>query len=114
MQLAKNIKKLRKELGWTQAELAEKANLAPVQLGRYENEKSIPTIEILVKLAEAMNSSIDFLVFGQTEERANQQIQDQELLTLFSSVEKLENEDKKVVKVLIDALVTKRKLQAIA
>ena len=114
MQLASNIKRLRKKLGWTQAELAQKADLAPVQFGRYENGKSVPTIEVLIKLATALDSTIDFLVFGHTAEQAVKQIQDQELLKLFSSVEELESEDKKVVKILIDALITKRKLQKLA
>ena len=39
MQLADNIKQIRKERGWTQSELAEKAGLASVQIGRYENGK---------------------------------------------------------------------------
>jgi transcriptional regulator with XRE-family HTH domain len=114
MQLAENIKQTRKEYGWTQAELAEKAGLASVQVGRYENGKSMPTIEILMKIDDALNISIDFLVNGATGEQANQHIQDKELLSLFSSVEELEKEDKNVIKVLIDALITKRKLQKIA
>lgn len=114
MQLANNIKQLRKEYGWTQADLAEKAGLASVQVGRYENGKAIPTVEVLVKLAEALNTTIDFLVNGTTTEQANQHIQDKELLNLFTSVEELEREDKNIIKVLIDALVTKRKLQRIA
>jgi transcriptional regulator with XRE-family HTH domain len=114
MQLAENIKQIRKERSWTQAELAEKAGLASVQVGRYENGKSIPTIEILSKIADALNVSIDFLVNGTAEAQAIQHIQDKELLKLFASVEELEKEDKSVVKMLIDAFITKRKLQKIA
>jgi transcriptional regulator with XRE-family HTH domain len=114
MKISSHIKELRKALGWTQTELANKAGLAYAQVGRYENKKSVPTIEVLVKLANALNTTTDYLINGATGEQASQHIKDIELLHLFSSVDELEQEDKNIVKVFLDALVTKRKLQKIA
>ncbi|NQZ75662.1 MAG: hypothetical protein HRT61_06055 [Ekhidna sp.] len=51
---------------------------------------------------------------GSTDEMANSQLQDKELLNLFRSVEQPGNEDKQMIKTFLDALVTKRKVQAMA
>lgn len=39
---------------------------------------------------------------------------DRELLDLFAAVEELDDQDQKMVKTFIDALVTKRRVQALA
>lgn len=56
------IKSLREDFGYTQQELADKLNGAKSTIAMYENETRKPSLEILVKLSEIFNCSIDYLL----------------------------------------------------
>ena len=56
------IKTLREELGMTQQELADKINGAKSTVAMYENESRKPSLEILIKLSEIFNCSIDYIL----------------------------------------------------
>ncbi|HOZ30092.1 MAG TPA: hypothetical protein PLL66_04175 [Bacteroidales bacterium] len=66
------------------------------------------------KLADAFNTSIDFLVYGNTEQKAQQSIKDNELLAQFKAVEELDSKDKSTIKDIIDAFIKRSKLNQIA
>jgi transcriptional regulator with XRE-family HTH domain len=50
--LAKGLKTLRAEAGWSQTELAEKIDSDGRQVSRYENGRITPSLEALVRIAE--------------------------------------------------------------
>nr|DAI01307.1 MAG TPA: helix-turn-helix domain protein [Bacteriophage sp.] len=56
------IKTLREEFGYTQQDLANKLNSSKSVIGLYENETRKPSLEILLKLSEVFNCSIDYLL----------------------------------------------------
>ena len=56
------IKKLREEFQMTQQELADKLNGAKSTIAMYENETRKPSMEVLIKLSEIFNCSIDYLL----------------------------------------------------
>ena len=56
------IKKLREEFGYTQQDLANKLNGSKSVIGLYENEMRKPSLEILVKLSEILDCSIDYIL----------------------------------------------------
>ncbi len=56
------IKKLREEFHMTQQELADKLNGAKSTVAMYENETRKPSMEVLIKLSEIFNCSIDYLL----------------------------------------------------
>jgi transcriptional regulator with XRE-family HTH domain len=61
--LARKLKELRKQKGWSQQKLAEKAGLSfnaitKIEQGRAEH----PTLKTLIKLADVFGMSIDELV----------------------------------------------------
>lgn len=85
-----------------------------VQIGRYEKRGAMPSADVLAKLADALNTTTDYLMNGNTNEVASKQIQDKELLNLFKSVDRLEDKDKDMIKTFLDALVTKRQVQQLA
>ena len=63
-QLGKNIKKLRKRFGLTQAQVAKKANIHVNFFARIERGEENPTYETLEKLAKALKAkSSEFLPF---------------------------------------------------
>jgi len=112
--VGERIKDLRGKLDLTQSDLAEKVGITYVQIGRYEKRGATPSADVLAKIADALNTTSDYLMNGNTGEVASKNITDKELLTLFKAVEQLGPEDKNMIKTFIDALVTKRKVQGLA
>ena len=58
----KRLKELRKENGYTIESFAEVVGIAKSTLGYYENEKRLPDIEILTRIADALNVNADYLL----------------------------------------------------
>lgn len=64
--IGENIKKIRKEKGYSQKQLAEKLGTTPQNLAQYENGKRLPKLETLEKIANALDcevSDIDENIF---------------------------------------------------
>jgi len=57
----KRIKQLRNELGMTQTELSVKSGIRQGTIARYENERIEPTLTALKALADALNTTIDYI-----------------------------------------------------
>jgi hypothetical protein len=53
----------------------------------------------------------DFLTNGTSDDMADSSLTDMELLNQFKTIERLSETDKNVVKVLLDAFITKNKLK---
>ncbi len=58
----KNIKKLRKERGLTLSNLADKMGSDYQQLSRVERGKSRLTVDLLMRMAEALDTPVDQLI----------------------------------------------------
>jgi transcriptional regulator with XRE-family HTH domain len=114
MSIGERIKELRTAKKLTQSELAQMVGLSYIQVGRYETGKSAPSADVLNKLAEALGTTNDFLMNGGDDEVVSAQLTDKELLNQFKEVEKLNQEDKHLVKTFIDAFLTKRHIQKLA
>lgn len=110
MSVGKRIKQLRKEADLTQQQLADKVGLTYIQIGRYGTGKSNPSADVLQKISAVLNTTTDFLMVGGNE----LQLTDKELLKQFKEVEKLNSDDKHLIKTFIDAFITKRKIQTLA
>lgn len=52
----------REAKGLTQDDLADRANLGQSQLNRYENSKSEPTLDVVIRLAEVLDVSVEWLL----------------------------------------------------
>ncbi|WP_270245339.1 helix-turn-helix domain-containing protein [Lactococcus lactis] len=66
---AEQLKTLRRIKGLTQKELAEKVGVKQNSYSDWENGKSEPNIEMLVRLAECFDVSIDFLIGRQNQRK---------------------------------------------
>lgn len=62
MTFPERLKMLRDDKGFTQQQLAEVLNITVSSVSHYENGSRQPSIEILIRLADVMNVSIDYLV----------------------------------------------------
>lgn len=57
-----NISSYRKQIGWTQVELAEKLNYSDKAVSKWERGESIPDVLILANLAEQMGITVNDLL----------------------------------------------------
>jgi transcriptional regulator with XRE-family HTH domain len=62
--IAKNIRHLRDLKKFTQQELADKLNITKARLGSYEESRSEPPVEMLIKFSNYFHISIDALLRG--------------------------------------------------
>jgi len=81
------------------------------QIGRYEEKGANPSANIMAKLANALGVSSDFLMNDTSDELATNSLTDKELLNQFKAIENMKEEDKSVIKTLIDTFITKKKIQ---
>ncbi len=66
------LKKRRKALGLTQAQMFEKTGIAPGYVSYIENGRANPTIDMMVKLAETVGLEIWDMLRPDSEPRAKQ------------------------------------------
>ena len=59
---ADNFKALRKDRKWSQLELAERLNISKSSVNMYERGEREPNSEMLIKIADLFDVSIDFLI----------------------------------------------------
>lgn len=59
---SERLKQLRQEKGITQATLALQLNIAKTTLASYEQGKNEPSLQMLIKIAEYFNVSLDYLL----------------------------------------------------
>ncbi len=55
--------------------------------------------------------SLDYLVDGATDDVARATFEDRDLLRQFQELQTLDEDDKRIIKTLIDAFLAKRKIQ---
>ena len=65
------IAALRRNAGMTQKELAQHIHVSASAIGMYEQGRRLPTVPILVSLAEVFDVTIDYLVTGKPCELKN-------------------------------------------
>ena len=64
IEIGKRIAKRRKELGLRQADVCERAEINDKYLSCIERAKSIPSLDVVLKLAEALETTPDCFLVG--------------------------------------------------
>lgn len=83
------LKKVRQEYNLTQEEFANKINSSRSNIANYENNKNMPSVEILIKISETFNCSIDYLLGKSKYRNYSDLIHKQEIK---NRIEELENQ----------------------
>jgi transcriptional regulator with XRE-family HTH domain len=102
----------RRAASLTQAELANKADVHISHVQRIEAGTSQPTVEILKRLAQALQISLDQLVFDQPTEAAQRRLSDSELIEQFAAIESFSERDKQAIKTILHAMIVKQRVEA--
>lgn len=88
-----NIKRIRKEAGVSQQELAERCEISKSQISRLESgEQTNPQIQTIVAIATALGASLEEIVYGESAET---------MTYMSKAIEELPEEDKAALKKLI-------------
>ena len=102
------LKSLRNERGVSQEAFASKIGVHVTNLSKYERNLSIPSLEVAKRMADVLDVSLDKLAHG--ENKAQNTIEDTDLLSLFNKAQKLSDNQKQTVKDLLSAFVLKADL----
>ena len=97
------LKKLRKNLGYSQYALADKVGSSRRVIRYYECEATRPPADLLPQLAEALQVSVNVLL-GTEEPKTDQRTVDAKF---WPKWEKLTDEERKVVTKMVDTLLNK-------
>lgn len=106
MEFSERLKELRKGAHLTQVELAGKLGIVQSSYADWERGKKKPTQENLVKIAQILNVSVDYLV-GNSEEKSDE-LDNIELLFRMNSKD-LTDEEKAVFKKELIEFMEERK-----
>ncbi|MEN8233050.1 MAG: helix-turn-helix transcriptional regulator [Thermodesulfobacteriota bacterium] len=110
---SKKLKLARQQKGFTQGQLARRVGSDSQRISKYERGVMVPTTPILIKIANALEVSLDYLLLD-AEDKAVSKIQDATLLSQFTQIESLTEEDKFLIKGLLDAFIKKSKFEMLA
>lgn len=112
--LGERLKKLRQERDWSQAELAQRLGIHQKQISGYERGVHVPATELLIRMAELFNVSLDYLAFDNREEVRRIQVADRELLLKLQEIDQLSETDKATVKAVLDTFIKLHRFQRLA
>jgi len=111
MDFKERLKQARTKKGLSQGKLASAISVHVTNISRYERGENMPTSEVLSKLANALDTTVDFLMSGSLNDLADTQINDKELLSQFKRAEHLPKEKKKLVKEFLESFLLSDELQ---
>ncbi len=98
MHLHENLKRIRKDKGLNQEQLAERSGISKGQLSKLETgEQSNPVLQTVVALSAALGVSIEELVFGEGGPN--------EMQYLLNAIEKMPKDKQRTIKELIVAFI---------
>ena len=107
MEFSERLKDLRKQAGLTQVGVAEKLGISQPAYASWERGVKKPTQDNLVKIAQILNVSVDYLV-GNSEERIDE-LDNIELLFRMNSKGLTEEEKEIFKKELIEFMEERKK-----
>jgi len=102
MSFSRRLAKIRKDKKMTQQQMADLIGIHVSQIKRYESGDTQPSLEVLRKIALALNISADLLLFD-TEERDPSG----DLKMQFEALEQFSDDEKRIAKELLDSLILK-------
>lgn len=96
------LRDCRKNKGLSQSELARILNTNHSVIGKYERDDVKPSIDVVKKLAEVLNTTVAFLL-GEAE--SDQLFKDPEMLKRLKEINAMPEEDRKCVLYNLDAVL---------
>ena len=108
MPLDKNLLQLRKSRGFTQEQMADITGLHINSVKAYEAGRSMPSAEVIKKVALAFSVTTDELIFDKHERAPNQNLQ-----LAFEAVSNMGEEDQQTIMSLIEGMILKHQAKTL-
>ncbi|MDE7336550.1 MAG: helix-turn-helix domain-containing protein [Clostridia bacterium] len=105
--IGENIKNIRKSLGKTQTEIAQLGGFTQGLYAKWENNLALPGAENLIKLAECLECSVDYILGRESEDNIVI-INNKQKSEIEELYEKLDRQNKIMVLGYITALLQKQ------
>ena len=86
--LGARIAMLRREAGYSQAELAKHLGISASAVGMYEQGRREPAVDILVAMARIFGVTTDYLLTGKPAEPEDRQIAERAVMHVLGDAEK--------------------------
>jgi transcriptional regulator with XRE-family HTH domain len=109
MSFSRRLASIRKSKGLTQQQMADTIGIHVSQIKRYESGDTQPSLEVLRKIALALSISADLLLFDEDERGPSD-----EFRMRFEALGHFSQEEKRVVKELLDSLILKHTANRLA
>ena len=100
---------LRKQKGLTQQALSDLTGIHLTQIRRYEGGVTLPTFEMLRKLAVTLNVPADVLLFDDGERGPADDLRFQ-----FEAIQRLDPDERESLKTVIDGVITRHEVRRLA
>ncbi|MCP4162095.1 MAG: helix-turn-helix transcriptional regulator [Deltaproteobacteria bacterium] len=113
MTFGKKLRQLRKEKEWSQDELSARIGIDGRHISRYENGKFMPSADVIVKIAQAFNVSIDYLLFEDSP-KAPLKYKNRDLIEKVKSLDNISDKDNETLLNIIDAISARNQLKTLA
>jgi transcriptional regulator with XRE-family HTH domain len=110
---AERLRLLRLARGLKQNRLAELLGIPARSYNRWERGTYVPHVEMLVKLADILQVSMDELI-GRTDSTSEPVIRNPELHELVQQVDQLPDFEQQTAVVMLDGLVKKHQMERLA
>src|SRR5690554_4874343 len=100
MSFGQRMVQIRKEKNMSQEQLSKALGATSTTIGRYERDEVKPSIEMAVKIAEALDVSLDYITV-----RSQNDLKDKKMIERFNSILSLQEKDKECILFAIDGLL---------
>jgi len=111
MGIGERIASLRKERGWTQAQLAELLEMSPSHVSRWEQNHWRPRQKAIERLAEVFEVDIDQLLAEEGVVPAKLAEDDPELAGLVARIPELNSQQKGALRLVLQSMLTCKQLE---
>jgi transcriptional regulator with XRE-family HTH domain len=109
MTFGERITQIRKQLKWSQDDLAKQIGTSAPIIGRYEREEIKPSIDVAAKISDSLGVTLDYLLG-----KSDKMVLDKKNLQRLEDIENLSDMDKNNIFYTIDNLIKAAKLKNIA
>lgn len=106
----KKLRECRDAKNLSQSKLAKEIGLHHSIIGRYEREEAKPTIDVVIKMAKALDTTVGYLL---GENKDSELLKDPAMLKRLQDIDSLDIDDKNGILYALDNLLKAAKLKAI-
>lgn len=111
MNFGTRLKQLRKEKEISQEDFAKKIGVSRSAIGNYETNQNMPTADILNKIADILECSLDYLMCKSDIRYPNKVNIDEIDIAFATGIKGLNKENKEIAKSIIEGLIAKQKTE---